>query len=250
MILPAKVQESLQYMFSSYDPTVDSLSYFSFNENEFFKYALKIEYKDNTEIPIFCCGLVANRLPCVGTNVKTVYVPLFKNRPTTYKTTHMIFRHLLRPNFYGSNMKHIMDGKGNDYYGCPGIIFNKDMIPILMSTVTIGIVGSEYSVKSINLRVHPCVFNSAGPIEKLIVSKIIPYYSTEAETMNFFLPSNIDISILLDTHARKQVKISKIEISDSIEKFIFHPEAPTEVFNDSDINRMLLENAESVFYCG
>lgn len=251
MILPAKVQEALQYMFSSYNPTLDSLSHLSLNDNEFFKDALKIEYGNNTEIPIFCCGSVVNRLPYVGIDKKEVYVPLFTSRPSTYKTTHMILKHLLRPNFYGSNIKHIRDGKGNDYYGCPGVIFNKDMTPIIMSTIIIGMVGERYSVKSINLRIHPCVFSSTGPIEKLIVSKIIPYYSTEEETMGFSLPSSIDESMIRDERGiLKDIKITKLEISDSIEKFIFHPKPPTEVFNDSDINRMLLENAESVFYCG
>jgi hypothetical protein len=250
MDLPAKVKESLQYLFYSFSPQVDGLERHSFSDNVLFQKAIKIEYGDSTEIPLFCCSTVSFKLPYNGTNIKNIYIPLIKGSSACYKTTNRVFNYILKEHCNSGNISHVKDGIGNEYYGCPGIILNKDRVPILMSTVVIdrSEKDNNWFIKSINIRIHPCVYNSPGPIEKLIVNKVIPYFSLEKEYIHIVLPRTVTDKLYRDSdNVVKPIKVSKIEISEDIEKFFFSPNAPTELFKDEDINKMLFDHADEIF---
>lgn len=252
MDLPAKVKEALFYMFRSYLPEASSLNHCSFSDNVIFKKAIRVKYEEDTEMPIFCCNAIVRRLPYTIPDKKEVFVPLIKGNTLDYKTTHMIFKHLTRYNSYNGNIQLVRDGKGNNYYGCPGIIFNKDMIPLLMPTIVIRKDGkSSWHIKSVNVRIHPCVYNSDGPIEKLIANKIIPYLSLEKEFIDINMPSTISDSIRRNEKGSViPIRISKVEISEDIENFFFSPKVPTEMLSDDEINKMLFDNADAVFDFG
>lgn len=252
MDLPAKVKEALFYMFRSYNPEVSNLSCHSFSDNIIFRKAIRVKYEEDTEIPIFCCSAVVRRLPYTIPNKKEVLVPLIKGNTLNYKTTHMIFKYLTRYNTYNGNIDLVRDGKGNDYYGCSGVIFNKDMIPLMMPTIVIGKDRNGcWHIKSVNVRIHPCVYNNDGPIEKLIANKIIPYLSLEKEFIDINMPSTVSDDILRNEDGvTVPIRISKVEISEDIENFFFSPKVPTEMLSDEEINKMLFDNADAVFNFG
>jgi hypothetical protein len=252
MDLPAKVKEALFYMFRSYNPEVSNLSCHSFSDNIIFRKAIRVKYEEDTEIPIFCCNAITRKLQYTIPNKKEAFVPLIKGNTLNYKTAHMIFKYLTRCNTYNGNIDLVRDDKGNDYYGCSGVIFNKDMIPLMMPTIVIGKDGNNHwYIKSINVRVHPCVYSSNGPIEKLIANKIIPYLSLEKEFIDISMPSTISDNVLRnESGCTIPVRISKVEISEDIENFFFSPKVPTEILSDEEINKMLFDNAEAVFNFG
>ncbi len=70
----------------------------------------------------------------------------------------------------------VQTANGDIYYGYPGVIFNKDLEPLMMMTLKIDISKPTYDIERAICRVSPLVFKDSKKIvEKTIIRKVIPY---------------------------------------------------------------------------
>lgn len=104
----------------------------------------------------------------------------------------------------------VQTANGDVYYGYPGVIFNKDLEPLMMITLKINISNPVYDIERAICRVSPLVFKDSKKIvEKTIIKKVIPYClnnkaidpqmnyfsSIHTNTTNDYLNRNIQVII-------------------------------------------------------
>lgn len=121
----------------------------------------------------------------------------------------------------------IKDKDGNIYYGCKGLILDRDFNPLVLTTVTYK--GEEELVKTFTVRISPRVF-----LRDSIMEKGIQKYLLE------FCSSNQFISYL-----GEQVQPTII-INNDIDKFIQYPTIPNSINTNNDIQEFLINNNESI----
>lgn len=121
----------------------------------------------------------------------------------------------------------IKDKDGNIYYGCKGLILDRDFNPLVLTTITYK--GEEELVKTFTVRISPRVF-----LRDSIMEKGIQKYLLE------FCSSNQFISYLGE---RVQPTII---INNDIDKFIQHPTIPNSINTNNDIQEFLINNNESI----
>lgn len=120
------------------------------------------------------------------------------------------------------------DKDGNIYYGCKGLILDRDFNPLVLTTITYKGEGEEL-VKTFTIRISPKVF-----LRDSIMEKGIQKYLLE------FCSSNQFISYL-----REYVQ-PNIIINNDIDKFIQHPPIPNSINTNTDIQEFLINNKESI----
>lgn len=102
------------------------------------------------------------------------------------RTSDSIFKYFFNANGRYSDvlgLRKAVTNKGEVYYGASGLILDKDMKPIMIGICEYsrGVEGflATTQMERCVLKVSPSVFESTGIIEKAIIKKIIPYYTTE-----------------------------------------------------------------------
>lgn len=123
-------------------------------------------------------------------------------------------------------LKKAVTSKGDVYYGTKGIILDKDFTPLIVGIKEYdrdGLFGATSFNRAI-LKVHPKVFTSDGIIEKAIIKKLIPFYSTRAV-------SNRTV---------------KVEVDDTIVKYVLRPSIPRGKAINEDIRTIISENKEEI----
>ena len=121
----------------------------------------------------------------------------------------------------------IKDKDGNIYYGCKGLILDRDFNPLVLTTITYK--GEEELVKTFTVRISPRVF-----LRDSIMEKGIQKYLLE------FCSSNQFIGYL-----REWVQ-PNIIISNDIDKFIQCPPIPNSINTNNNIQEFLINNKELI----
>lgn len=122
----------------------------------------------------------------------------------------------------------IKDKDGNIYYGCKGLILDRDFNPLVLTTITYKGEGEEL-IKTFTVRISPKVFLRNSVMEKGIQKYLLEYCS-----------SNQFISYL-----REYVQ-PNIIINNDIDKFIQSPPIPNSINTNIDIQEFLINNKESI----
>ena len=122
----------------------------------------------------------------------------------------------------------IKDKDGNIYYGCKGLILDRDFNPLVLTTITYKGEGEEL-IKTFTVRISPKVFLRDSVMEKGIQKYLLEYCS-----------SNQFIGYL-----REYVQ-PNIIINNDIDKFIQSPPIPNSINTNIDIQEFLINNKESI----
>ena len=119
-------------------------------------------------------------------------------------------------------LKKAITNKGDVYYGAKGIVLDKDFTPLIVGIKEFDRDG--FSFNRAILKVHPKVFTSGGIIEKAIIKKLIPFYSTK-------------------TVSNRTVKV---EVDDTIVKYVLRPSIPSGITINEDMRAIISKNKEEI----
>ena len=205
-------------------------SFFSFNVNaisisfdllspiaHFSRYITEIDNDNIKEVPSYNIT-VSNRYSYL---FPLDYIPIVR------KTFGIMIKDLSMYRGVGE-LNQTKDKDGNIYYGCKGLILDRDFNPLVLTTITYKGEGEEL-VKTFTIRISPKVF-----LRDSIMEKGIQKYLLE------FCSSNQFISYL-----REYVQ-PNIIINNDIDKFIQRPSIPNSINTNTDIQEFLINNKESI----
>ena len=147
--------------------------------------------------------------------------------PTTRKTFGTMIKDLSIYRGVGE-LNQTKDKDGNIYYGCKGLILDRDFNPLVLTTITYKGEGEEL-VKTFTVRISPKVFLRDSVMEKGIQKYLLEFCS-----------SNQFISYL-----REYVQ-PNIIINNDIDKFIQRSPIPNNINTNTDIQEFLINNKESI----
>lgn len=187
---------------------------------------------DIIEVPVFVSDYMLNKL--ITKDYKDIVMPFLlpSFRTSVYRTTDALLRNLVDfTAAYSQMCRAAKDRKGNLYYGTNGIIFNKDLTPLLLNVI----LYDKRFQRIIGYRsyIHPSVFLSEGPIEKCIINKIIPY----------FLETGVSDCTVFDMSVN--LKIPEIVVTDVKDKFFWRP-VEDDTFTNDVINDTLGEHIDEL----
>lgn len=248
---------AIDYMYNIYGNinsvgVLDS-SVINYSKNNVFTLFCKALVQENQiEFPLFARYTIQTKIlksinKGLNFEAGNMIIPYFSsNREYRYKTINTVFYNLAS---FCSNLSTGMyigveDANGIRYYGSNGAIFNKDMVPIFFNTVECKIVNNTVSYEKINSYIHPSVLYSDNPLEKLIITKVIPYIlqnGIRVSTGDFRVKDNLRKS------GNFPFTVPDFKIADITDKFFSKPVLPNVLYSDDDINDMLSQNIEDVF---
>lgn len=160
-------------------------------------------------------------------------VPLFAtDNCRDASMVNSILKYLGRADFI-DRLRGVRTSKGELYYGCPGLLLDKDFQPLFVTTV---VINSEGGIVSLNCRIPHCIFERQDElIPRAIYKKFIPLYgTTEAVANSLGLSANT---------VTKKVEI-KIGMGANI---VFHSNVPRPSnATEEDFMKILRDNADSL----
>ena len=151
-----------------------------FDTYNFYQVFLRVQNKEGIfEIPSLVRSFGA--IQSFATNfVGEITVPLTVVEEQERRTSDSIFKY-----FFGSSrhttlgLKKASTSKGEVYYGAPGIVLDRDFKPLIIGICEYSKDESTHgNIQRCVLKVSPKVFGSDGLLEKAVVKKLIPYYTT------------------------------------------------------------------------
>lgn len=204
----------------------------------FFKIDLKD--KQNIRIPLFLIGCrYIKRLMC-RPETETILIPA--NRygtriATAARSGDTIIKYLT---IYLSSLINIINKadthKGETYYGCPGIILNKDW-RVLFMIVTNCKIEDEIKVTDYKVYIHPSVFYTEGLLEKCIANKIVPYilsHPIHLYTGEYIAPDH------------ELCTTPEIVVKDITDEFFCNTVVPKDVPSKEELDQLLLDHIDEV----
>lgn len=127
----------------------------------------------------------------------------------------------------------VRTNKGDKYYGCDGLILDKDFNPLLILTIRI----KDNKIYPI-CRISPRAITGQGIMENLIKNKIIPTYCESTTLVNY-------IPIGYSSYELGSNKVSII--IDNCDYFVTSPTVPRpSLCTDDCFTKFLYDNAESM----
>ena len=205
-------------------------SFFSFNVNaistsfdllspiaHFSRYITEVDNDNIKEVPSY--NIMVSK--------KSSYLHILDYIPITRKTFGTMIKDLSVYRGVGE-LNTTKDKDGNVYYGCKGLILDRDFNPLVLTTITYKGEGEEL-VKIFTIRISPKVFLRDSVMEKGIQKYLLEFCS-----------SNQFISYL-----REYVQ-PNIIINNDIDKFIQRPPIPNSINTNTDIQEFLINNKESI----
>lgn len=241
---------------------IDSNYYVSSNvdytANNAFSLFFKVDVKESKmDIPSFGMQTILN---CIINNlnqhkkIDSIAVP-FVSSLRIYKASKsadLLMRALnqVYPNL-GEMFVTVKTDKGELYYGAKGLIFDKDMNLLFLTSVECDMDNSKIMYRKAKVYVHPSVFYSDGTIEKCLISKVIPYFLKEGVSVHGGSTS-IPIKNCInyddpDDWRTYHKTIPQIIVADVKDKFFCKPVLSSVTFKDEDINEFLNKNLDAVF---
>lgn len=107
--------------------------------------------------------------------------PLSISDSREIKTADLIFRYFFQEERYSYQrilgLKKAVTGKGEVYYGAPGLVLDSNFKPIMIGISEYMRLPNRISFSRCVLKVSPEVFISEGLLEKAIIKRIIPFYT-------------------------------------------------------------------------
>ena len=210
---------------------------------------------DKIELPIFAKGYVQGKLferlgDRSGPMRRSDIIIHFHNvgyNCATYRTADALIRNL---EMFNSG-RHSMyctakTNKGETYYGCNGIIFNKDMVPLIFNVIECEIVDNTLVYKRVKSYIHPSVFYSDGTVEKCIANKIIPFVMQNGIKIMPHDSRVVDNISYIGTGGIRKT-IPELSVANIADRFFCKPILPSVTYNDDDINDMLNRNIDDIF---
>lgn len=113
--------------------------------------------------------------------VDEVICPLSVNSNQIKRTSDSIFKYLFQIGGFSTTylgLNKVTTHKGDVYYGAPGLILNSSFEPIMIGISEYKKVVDGEGLNRHVLKVSPNVFMSNGIIEKAIIKKLIPFYTS------------------------------------------------------------------------
>lgn len=212
---------------------------------------VKIE-KDRFELPVFLKNNMLKHIYSNKAENRIEYVmPIYcNNHVETVGTSNSLFKKLQYcSSDRSSRYIEIHTNKGEKYYGATGVVFDKDMTPLLFNVAKCKIERTDGNftivVTGLKSYIHPKVFCNNGLMEKCILNKIIPVYLQGVPATGFIhLPQvRVDFGRCLG----ELDVVPEIIIADIGDIFICSSVAPSAVSNDEKINDMIINNMDSIF---
>lgn len=139
---------------------------------------------------------------------------------------------------WSERLRGVRTSKGEIYYGCSGLILDKDFKPLFVATFTISYTDSMFEIQQANCRIPHRVFSIQEDIlPKTIYKKFIPLYGTTPINVSLGLPE-----YLRNSQVQKQVEI-KIGIGANI-VFSSNVPKPSDA-TDEEFRSIIRDNIES-----
>lgn len=212
------------------------------NHNVILGYLVSDVKEDNVEIPVHAVDILANSIlneHSFNHKFDQIAFPLCRIRSTiSVKTSSSLISKAVVQNFMGRLLE-FRTSSEETYYGCEGLILDKNLDPILLATVDVDKAESDEEetflrVKSFNVRISPKVFDRDTALSKYLINKLIPLYLSRKIR-------DVDVmgSICIDSEGITP----RIIVEDS-NKFIVKAEAPESV--DFDKNMAVFLKKKSV----
>jgi len=182
------------------------------------------------------------------TNYKRMVIPtyVFNDRVEIKRTADALITRLFSSNY--SLMK-VIDGKNNVYYGCAGLIMDKDFKPLFMSTINIDCSQikerNKFLITQLNIRINPTIFDSSNTLEKMIIKKLIWLYSNNSSDSlsSISLRESRGMIGLYDTRENNTAKI----IIEPFDNFFATPNTPDfKTCNDDILNDIVINNIKEI----
>lgn len=119
----------------------------------------------------------------VANSIGEIITPLTVVSSQSRRTADSMLKYFFLSRNYNEvvGLKKAVTSKGEVYYGAPGLILDKDFKPIIIGVYTISKdrTYAERFERNI-LKIDPKVFSSDGFLEKAIIKKLIPYYTSNS----------------------------------------------------------------------
>ncbi len=170
-----------------------------------------------------------------------IAMPLCCNaRAQTRRTADTIIKDFFYQTNNEERLHKITTNKGEIYYGCKGLILDKDWIPIFMATVICKNIssGHQYRLefKDAKIYLHPKVFlDTNSLINKTIIKKVLPYYLT----------NTVPITSNMVTRPTVWIK-PQICIQDTSNWFT-QTKQPTSINTmNEELNQILVDNVDDI----
>lgn len=249
--------DHLYSQFGIIDPYYGGLpSSINYGNNNVFSLFFKVKTCGNRiELPIFGREVVQAK---ILTSLQTghrgdIVIPFIidGNRFPPFRSIDTLLKHftLIRPNI-NAMYRSAKTNKGEVYYGTEGLIFDKDMNPLFMSSIECDIEGTTIIYRKVKAYIHPSVFYSEGTVEKCLINKIIPYSLKKGIVIsNRYRVSNVKNSVNYSDpdHCEGYYRaVPEIVVTDVKDKFFCKPVPPSSTFRDKELNEFLKDNLNDV----
>ena len=244
---------------SSYiDDNYYASSPLNFTSNNTFPLFLKVDVKNSEmDIPIFGKNTILNYIINSLEQSKTInslIIPFASSQRVhnSYKSADTLIKALAEwSSNFGEMYIATKTNKDELYYGAKGLIFDKDMNLLFLTSIECDIEGTIIICKKAKVYIHPSVFYSDGTVEKCLINKVIPYFLKDGISIREGV-SSISIRNCLNYDDPKDWRtyhnaIPQIIVADIKDKFFCKPTLPSVYFNDEDINKFLDENLDAIF---
>lgn len=206
------------------------------------QFFIKIDLKDkqNIRIPLFLIGCFYIKRLMYRPETEIILVPA--NRygtrvATTARTGDTIIKSFaISPNSLVNIINKADTDKGETYYGCPGIILNKDW-RVLFMVVTNCKIEDGIKVTDYKVYIHPSVFYTEGLLEKCIANKIVPFilsHPIHLYTGEYITPDH------------ELCTTPEIVVKDITDEFFYNAVVPKDVPSKEEIDQLLLDHIDEV----
>lgn len=229
----------------------------SFDNNNHFTHFFRVKLTgDKFEIPIYAKSRIIEFYKNNIDTPKDLIMPFYNaddivvsanGNYLKYKTVDSLIRSITRhiPSKYSYYTTGI-SSKDEIYYGSNGVIFNKDMKPLLFNVLEAYKSNSKTIVYTkAKSYIHPSVFTSDGTVEKCILNKIIPQYLQEGVYININSRVEED-KVCIDANRHIVRTIPEIVVKDISGVFICEPVTPRATFSNEEVNNMLINNIDTI----
>lgn len=230
----------------------------NYEDNNAFPLFFKVDLQgDRVELPMFAKDLVQSRLlSALQYRVRgDVAVPFIRDSvtgPAQFRTADALIRYLIENSSNFGNMYSVAKtNKDEVYYGANGLLFDKDMNLLFLSSVECDIDGTIIKYRKVKAYIHPLVFYSEGTVEKCLINKVIPYSLKEGVTVYGGYQSH-NVKNLVnyddpDDYRTQHKVVPEVIVTDIKDKFFYKPILPSVSFSNDEINEVLDRNLEDVF---
>lgn len=260
-----KVSNRMGYIIDSmYSPVGDIGNCYSvssninYENNNVFSLFFKVKVCGNRiELPIFGKETIQTRILASLNKVKKDYrsdiVLPFVTRDVGFKhrSVDSLINYLVKaPPRIHSMYYTAKTNKNECYYGANGLLFDKDMNLLFMSSIECDIEGTTIVYRKVKAYIHPSVFYSDGTVEKCLINKVIPYSLEKGVNVSSIRVSDIRNAVNFDDpdHSSGYHRaVPEVIVADVKDKFFCKPVLPSSTFSDEEVNEFLKENLNDVF---